>query len=267
MNHDTKLEGVTLRSLPLAMRTLFSCFLLTIGLGFLAAIYYLFLQDVDPHRRMGMSLVPSVAAKYYGERSGTRLESALRGSMSSRISDADRAKVIGWLRAGATQEGFAGVRPIFESACRACHSAKSGLPIPPLTTFEEVKAFAQVDMGTSLLALARVSHVHLFGISIIFLLTGAIFAMSEISWQWRLPIIAIPYLAIWTDIGSWWITKYEPVFAYVVVGGGALLGLALGVQIFFSLWEMWFAGRQHPDPTSRHSVDVSRRDGEHGDET
>ena len=216
-----KQDGVTLRGLPVAMRALFSCFLITIGLGFLAAIYYLFLQDVDPHRRMGMSLVPSVAAKYYGERSGTRLESAVRGSMSSQISAADRAKVIGWLREGATQAGFAGVQPIFEGTCRACHGAQSGLPIPPLTTFEEVKAFAQVDTGTSLLALARVSHVHLFGISLVFLLTGAIFAMSEISWKWRLPIIAMPYLAIWADIGSWWLTKYEPVFAYVVVGGGA----------------------------------------------
>jgi hypothetical protein len=267
MNHNMKLESVTLRSLPVAMRMLFSCFLITIGMGFLAAIYYLFLQDVDPHRRMGMSLVPSVAVKYYGERSGTRLESAVRGSMSSRIGAADREKVVGWLREGATQEGFVGVQPIFKGNCIACHSAKSGLPIPPLTTFEEVKAVAQVDTGTSLLALARVSHVHLFGISIIFLLTGAIFAMSEISWKWRLPIIAIPYLAIWADIGSWWLTKYEPVFAYVVVGGGTLLGLALGVQIFFSLWEMWFAGRRRPDLASRHSADVSRRDGEYGDET
>lgn len=248
MNDDAQsLTGVTLRTLPIVLRTLCSCFLLTMGLGFLAAIYYLFLQDVDPHRRMGMSLVPAIEAKYYGERSGTRLEAALRGSMSGRISVADRAKVIEWLRDGATREGFADVKSIFDSACIACHSAKSGLPIPPLTSFAEVKALAQVDTGPSLLALARVSHVHLFGISIIFLLTGMIFAMSELSWKWRLIVIAIPYLAIWADIGSWWLTKYEPVFAYVVVGGGTLMGSALGVQIFFSLWEMWFARGRRTD--------------------
>jgi hypothetical protein len=240
--------GVTLRTLPVALRTLFSCFLITMGLGFLAAMYFLFLQDVDPHRRMGMSLVPSISAKYYGERSNTRLESALRGSMSARINPADRAKVIDWLRNGATQAGFADVKPIFDGTCIVCHSAKSGLPIPPLTSFEEVRKVAQVDTGPSLLALARVSHVHLFGISIIFLLTGAIFAMSEISWSWRSLVIAIPYLAVWSDIGSWWITKYEPLFAYVVVVGGALMGLALGVQIFFSLWEMWFARSRRAAP-------------------
>lgn len=244
MNGDRGfLSGATLRTLSLPLRVLFSSFLITIGLGFLAAIYYLFLQDVDPHREMGMWLVPTVAAKYYGERGNTRLESALRGSMASRIGAADREQLIAWLRGGADREGFAAVKPILDRNCVACHSKASGLPVPPLTSFEEVSRFAQVDTGASLLQLARVSHVHLFGISIIFLLTGLIFALSGISWKWRAPILAAPYLAIWADIGSWWITKVEPVFAWVVVIGGALMGLALAAQIVVSLWEMWLAGR------------------------
>lgn len=240
---QSPLGRMTLRTLPPALCVLFSCFLVTVGLGFVAAMYLLFLQDVDPHRRMGMSFVPTISAKYYGDRSGTRLESALRGSMSGRISEPERARVIDWLRGGATPEGYAEVRPIFESACVACHSAASGLPVPPLSSYEAVKALAQVDTGPSLIALARVSHVHLFGISIIFLLTGAIFAMSELPRPWRLVVIVTPYFAIWADIGSWWITKYEPVFAYVVVSGGALMGGALGVQILTSLWQMWI-GRE-----------------------
>jgi hypothetical protein len=100
-----------------------------------------------------------------------------------------------------------------------------------------------VDTGTSLSTLARVSHVHLFGISIIFLLTGAIFALSELPAALRALIIAVPYLAIWADIGSWWVTKYEPIFAIVVIVGGGLMGLALAAQIAISLWEMWFRAR------------------------
>lgn len=244
-------DGATLRTLSLSMRTLFSCFLITIGLGFLSAIYYLFLQDVDPHRRMGMSLVASVSAKYYGERDNTRLESALRGSMSNRLSGAEREQVIAWLRGGAEAQGFAAVKLILDRNCVACHSPRSGLSIPSLTTFAEVQQLARVDTGYTLLQLARVSHVHLFGISIIFLLTGGIFAMSEISRRWRLIVVAIPYLAIWADIGSWWITKYEPVFAWVVVGGGTLMSLALGVQIFYSLWEMWIAPARGADRAAR----------------
>jgi len=234
---------LTLRALPAPLRVLFSCFLVTIGLGYLAAIYYLFLSQVDPHRQMGMSALAAVTVKYYGDRANTRLESALRGSMAARLPEAERDAIVGWLRAGATQDGFEGVQPLLDRYCAACHSPKSGLPVPPLTSFDEVKKLAVVDTGPSLGELARVSHVHLFGISLIFLLTGGIFALSRISWKWRAPLLALPYATIWADIGAWWITKVEPVFAWVVIGGGALMGVALAVQIAVPLWEMWLARR------------------------
>jgi hypothetical protein len=240
---------LTLRTLPTALRALFSCFLITIGMGYLAAIYYLFVVDVDPHQKMAMSPVEAIAAKYHGDRGNTRLESALNGSMSPRVGAAERTQIVGWLREGATQDGYADVKPILDKLCVACHSPTSGLPVPPLTTFDEVTKVAQVDTGESIAQLARVSHVHLFGISIIFLLTGAIFALSELSSLWRTTIITLPFLTIWTDIGAWWITKYAPVFAWVVIIGGALMGLALGVQIFISLWEMWFARHEGPRAT------------------
>ena len=93
-----------------------------------------------------------------------------------------------------------------------------------------------------MLQLARVSHIHLFGISIIFLLTGAIFSLSVTPVWFRVFVLIAPYLAIVMDIGSWWVTKYfDPVFAYIVILGGALMGLALACQIFVSLWDMWIA--------------------------
>jgi hypothetical protein len=79
----------------------------------------------------------------------------------------------------------------------------------------------------------------LFGISIIFLLTGTIFALSGVPSWLRITLIVLPYLAIVADIGSWWLTKLEPVFAYVVIIGGALMGAALAGQILISLWDMW----------------------------
>ena len=113
------------------------------------------------------------------------------------------------------------------------------MPILPLTTYAEVRAYAEVDMRQSAKALVRVSHVHLFGISIIFLLTGGIFTFSAIPPGWRALIVALPFLAIWVDIGSWWFTRFEPIFAYTVIAGGALMGLSLAVQIGIPLWEMW----------------------------
>ena len=40
--------------------------------------------------------------------------------------------------------------------------------------------------------------------------------------------------------GSWWLTKYEPIFAYTVIVGGVLMGLSLAGQVAISLYEMWF---------------------------
>ncbi len=240
--------GSSLSALPAPAKVLFTCFLITIGLGYLAAIYYLFTIDVDPHEKMGMSVVNGIEMKYHGERGNTRLEAALRGVMAGRISPEDRAKVIDWLRNGAAKEGFAAVGPIFDKDCTVCHSAKSGLPIPPLTGFEEVSKVARVDTGPSLSDLARVSHIHLFGISLIFALTGAIFALSRVPRNWKTLIIALPYLSIWADIGSWWITKYQPLFAYIVLSGGGLMGVSLAAQLLIPLWQMWLGPRDQTAP-------------------
>ena len=239
------LECATLRTMSLPVRLLLSAFLITIGFGYLAAVYYLFSMDIDPHLKMGMSTVSGIEMKYHGERSGTRLEAALRGPMATRIAPEHRAMIIGWLRSGAPEQDWAQVKPMFDQNCVACHSARSGLPIPPLTSYAEVRKVARVDTGPTLADLARVSHIHLFGISLIFLLTGVIFSLSETPVRWRALIVILPFLAIWADIGSWWITKFVPIFAYIVIGGGALMGLVLAVQILVPLWEMWIKTRAH----------------------
>jgi hypothetical protein len=116
------------------------------------------------------------------------------------------------------------------------------MPILPLTSFEDVQKITTPDTGLSLLQLTKVSHIHLFGISIMFVLTGAIFSLSVTPVWFRVTVLVVPYLAIIMDIGSWWATKYyDPVFAYIVLIGGAFMGLAMACQILVSLWDMWIA--------------------------
>lgn len=231
---------ISLRSLPTTLRVLFSCFLIMIGIGYLTALSYLFLVDVEPHRKEGQRVVEGISEKYHGSTSGTRLEAALKGTMADKLTPAERDQVLQWVHAGASRDGYAKIAPILTQKCATCHNAQSGLPISPLTSFEEVQKVTQIDTGLSLLQLTRVSHVHLFGISIIFLLTGAIFSLSETPTWFRVAVLIAPYLAIVMDIGSWWVTKYySPVFAYVVLLGGAFMGLSLACQILLSLWEMW----------------------------
>jgi hypothetical protein len=104
----------------------------------------------------------------------------------------------------------------------------------------------QADTGPGISQLARVSHIHLFGISIIFLLTGMIFGLSATPVWLRVSLVVLPYVTIVMDIGSWWATAYfDPTFAYIVIAGGALMGAALAAQILISLWEMWVEPLKH----------------------
>ena len=45
---------ISLRQLPLTLRALFSSFLMMIGIGYLMALSYLFLVDVESHQKIGM---------------------------------------------------------------------------------------------------------------------------------------------------------------------------------------------------------------------
>jgi hypothetical protein len=232
---------ISLRTLPLTLRALFTSFLIVIGIGYLMALSYLFLVDIEPHQQEGQGPVEGISAKYHGS-TDTRLEAALKGTMADKLTAEEREQVFQWIRAGATAEGYAKIEPILTQKCATCHSPQSGIPILPLTSFEEVQKVTTPDTGLSLLQLARVSHIHLFGISIMFVLTGAIFSLSVTPIWFRVVVLVIPYLAIIMDIGSWWATKYyNPVFAYIVLIGGAFMGLAMACQILVSLWDMWIA--------------------------
>ena len=232
---------MTLRTLALPLKVLASVFLLTMGVAYLFALAYLYLIDVEPHTKHGMGLVAGVIMKYYGQRDTTGLEAAVRGPMAEYVSDSQRRQLIQWIRQGAGEADFVKVQPILTQACAECHSASSGTGLPPLTSYAEVSRYTEVDLGQSIKSLVRVSHIHLFGMSFVFMLTSLIFAFSDIPSSVRAILVAIPFLAIWLDIGSWWVTKHDPIFAYIVIGGGALMGLSLALQIGLSFYDMWFA--------------------------
>jgi hypothetical protein len=237
---------ITLRTLPVVFRALFSSFLVMIGIGYLTALSLLYFVDIEPHKALGQSVVEGISQIYHGAPRGTRLEAALLGPMADRLSLDDRTRIFQWLDRGGRAEDFASVAPLFTANCAGCHNPKSGLPIPPLTSYEEVAKIVQQDPGPSVAQLARVSHIHLFGISIIFLLTGAIFSLSSMPIWLRVSLVVFPYVTIVMDIGSWWATEYfSPIFAYIVIGGGALMGVALASQILISLWEMWIDPLKH----------------------
>ena len=141
----------SLRRLPVTLRVLFSSFLIVVGIGYLSALSYLFLVDVEPHREAGKGVVEGISAKYHGSTSGTRLEAALKGTMADKLTAEEREQVFQWIRADATADGYKKIEPIITQKCGVCHNAQSGLPISSLTSFQEVQKVTKTDTGLSVL--------------------------------------------------------------------------------------------------------------------
>lgn len=228
----------SLTELSNATKALFTAFLITIGFGYVVALFWLYSSDIHPYLAQGMTVVQGLQMKYHGARGTTRLEAMLDGPMANNATPQQREQIIQWIHDGATAAGFEKVKPIFTTVCAACHGGNVA-SIAPLTNYQQVRKMVVLDDGTSFAALARVSHIHMFGISLIFLLTGGIFSLSRLNSTAKVCILVMPYVAIWADIGSWWLTKLDPVFAFVVLIGGALMGASLAVQILLPLWQMW----------------------------
>ncbi len=220
-------------------RWLYTAFLLLMGVGYLMAITYLYTSYQGIDGRPGLS-VEDIAENYYGNRSGSRLEAALRGPMSGYIELQQRHKIVAWLRSGATEDEYEStIRPILAERCLGCHSPDSGLNVPDLSTYEGVRQVADIDTGVSLHSLMKISHIHLFGIGLVLLGVGMVFRRVEMRTWLKSTLIVLPFAAIFVDILAWFLTKWDPVYAYTVVIAGAVLGLCLAVQILSSLYQMW----------------------------
>lgn len=224
-------------------KLLYTSFLLLIGLGYLMATAYLYVTHEMHDGKPGLS-IEDVADSYYGNRSGTRLEAAIRGPMAGYIQEQDRNIMVKWLKSGAPEADYdKQVKSILEKSCLACHSKASGLNLTDFTTHEGLHKFAEVDTGMSMTSLLKLSHIHLFGISMLLFMLGFIFIQSEVNVWFKRFLIVSPMLAVFVDVLSWFLAKLDPVYAYTVVIAGAVLGFSMAIQILISLYQIWFLKR------------------------
>ena len=216
-------------------------FLITIGVGLLFALVYVYVTHQGNDGKPGLS-VADIRIAYYGKHQQTRLGAAINGPMSDKFDNPEQKQVIlKWIDNGASEAGYKrDVAPIVNTRCIMCHSAASGMGLPPLTSYADIKKLTKMDTGASFESLVRVSHIHLFGIAFILFFLGRIFIMCEMPVMLKRITVAIPFLAMLADILSWFATKVLPGFAYVVFYAGALLYLSIAVQILVSLYQMWF---------------------------
>ncbi|MGZ4969241.1 MAG: hypothetical protein ACXV8U_11745 [Methylobacter sp.] len=224
------------------IKVLFTGYLCTVGIGYLFALIQILFTHGMADGKFGLS-VDDIVYSYYGNRSGTVLEQKLNGSMKDKAPEQERFKIMDWVRDGADVYDYKddGIDKIIESRCVMCHNESAAGGLPDFTKFEQLKALTAQDTGATFSSLIRVSHIHLFGISFIFMFVGLIFSFAETpTTQYKCIAIGMPYVFLIADILSWWLTKIHPMFAWLVI----LAGMGMAISFLFmwatSILEMWF---------------------------
>ena len=235
-----KLPFPHLKEFDTPVKVLFTGYLCTVAVGYFFALVQILFTHGMADGKFGLS-VDDIVYSYYGNRSGTVLEKKLNGSMKDNATETQRFVIMQWVRDGAEQSDYesSGVKKVIESRCVMCHN-EGATAIPDFTKFEPLKEMTEEDEGATFASLTRVSHIHLFGISFIFMFVGLIFSFAETSTtKYKCIAIGMPYAFLLADILSWWLTKISPMFAWLVI----LAGMGMAISFIFmwtiSILEMW----------------------------
>ncbi len=231
-------KNETLPWMKLSVKSLFTGYLLVIGIGILMAVLQILLTHGMADGKFGVS-VDDIVYSYHGNKNSSKIESKLNGSMKDKASSLERATLIRWARDGAKREEWESkIKPIVDQKCIMCHSAIPGLQ--SFQTYEEIAKTAKTDKGASVDSLTRVSHIHLFGIAFIFIFVGYIFSFAQgLSEKFKAIVIFIPFAFLIIDISSWWITTIYPSFAWFTIIGGFGYMSAFAIMWFVSMYQMW----------------------------
>ena len=221
------------------IKVLFSGYLFTVGIGYMFALIQILLTHGMADGKFGLS-VDDIVYSYYGNRSGTVLEQQLNGSMKENAPDQERFDIVQWVRDGADEDAYKndGIEKIIQTRCVMCHNKEAS--IPNFNDFAQLKKLTEQDEGATFAALTRGSHIHMFGISFIFMFVGIIFSFSETTdVKYKCIAVGMPYVFLVTDIVSWWLTKFFPMFAWLVIFAGMGMGVSFMFMWVTSILEMW----------------------------
>jgi hypothetical protein len=228
------------KDISISERILNTVFLLTIGLGYLAALANMYYTHQGLDGKAGLS-VEDLMISYHGSPTQTRLGTAIKGIMAPNLkyqSDAD--VILKWIHDGAEESSYKEtIAPILNRDCVICHTPSINPSLPNLGEYAGVSEVAHAG-GATIPTLIRISHIHLFGIAFILFFIGKIFLLCDLNSYLKRVAVVIPFAAMLVDVLSWFITKSISSFVYVVIFSGALMGLSMGMQIVISVYQMWF---------------------------
>jgi len=232
---------IELKALDTPLKVLFTGYLTTVAIGYVFALIQILFTHGMADGKLGLS-IDDIVYSYYGNRSGTLLENKLNGSMKGKATEEENFVIMQWARDGGGQTDYVnhGVKKIIETKCEICHNENAS-GIPDFGEFSELHETTLEDEGATFSSLTRVSHIHLFGISFIFMFVGLIFSFaSTVPSKYKSIAIGMPYAFLAIDILSWWLTKLHPMFAILVMVAGSGMGFSFAFMWLMSVKEMWF---------------------------
>ena len=97
----------------------------------------------------------------------------------------------------------------------------------------------------------RWTHIHLFGINMIFILMGGVTLFLDAGSRLRTWLIVLPFAGVLIDILAMWLKAFvSPIFFWLHIPGGGMFGGVFCYVSLRALWEMWFK----PVPARESSV-------------
>lgn len=229
---------MNLSNLPLSIKSLFTGYILSIGVGLMMAGMQIMLTHGMSDGELGLS-IDDVVYSYYGNRTNSRLENKLNGSMKDKAPEIERRKIITWIRKGADkQEWQDNIKKIILTRCASCHTAIPSLA--NVTKYQVMQTLVKTESAVGIPSLTRISHIHLFGIAFIFFFVGLIFSLATGFNKWlKVLIIFTPFAFLLLDVSAWWLTRLDPAFAWLIIIGGFGYSFASTIMLSTSLYQMW----------------------------
>jgi hypothetical protein len=84
------------------------------------------------------------------------------------------------------------------------------------------------------------THIHLFGMNMIFIFMGTITLFLNISIRARTWLVVLPFIGVLLDIATVWLKGYiSPAFFWLHIPGGGLFGIVFVIVSTRAFWEMY----------------------------
>ena len=93
----------------------------------------------------------------------------------------------------------------------------------------------------------KFTHIHIFGMSAIFILIGAIVFFLDLSARVRTWLIVLPFFGVIIDLAAVWLKLFvHPAFFWLHIPGGNLFGIIFTLDAYFILVQMWRGSSTRP---------------------